>query len=139
MVYDYNDLDLDRLTEVLTSRGISKRQFEVMFWGPGTKRTIKELQKTTSVPTLVKVCATIGCSAEELLLSSSSWKTLVQNGGRSTAFEPVTDSQILIGMQKLLDDKNVRLQQLQKTNDKLLALIESGMISGQEKTEKTSE
>lgn len=135
MIYDYDDVQVDRLLEVLSSRGISRRQFEVMMWGSGTKRTIKDLEKSTSVKTLVKICSTVGCSAEELLTSSDNWKRYEQEGGRPVETGALTDLQIKIALQKLLDDKNAKIKRLEELNDRLFSAIEKGMITGQQNSE----
>ena len=128
MRYECINIDVDKLSRIIKSRGLTDRLFSVIMWGKGTHRTIKDFERrpNTTIGTAMKVCNVLDISLDELFSGSdkdgqSPYVVGNQNVVNSAVFsnDPTTLRSEIKSLKTLVKEKDARIEDLKRTNQEL--------------------
>lgn len=143
MALDYETPNVELLKHYMKLKGMNQRQLSVAVWGKDTHRGVVQEWTTKPDPrcsTLVKVCRVLGISTDALFQKSDSKTNNPTVSGNANV---VNSNNVRIEMADLkaenmalklvIDEKDKRLAESQKTIDQLWQRIDLLLQLGQKK------
>lgn len=133
MRYENSTVKSERVKELLKRAGISIGDFSRSLWGPKSHNAITyfDTRPDVKVSTLVKMAEILDCSVEDILIKSDSNSDIPTINGRHNVVNSsyvntdVTSLQAEIkALNMVIEEKNLRIEDLKKTNEHLSNSIE---------------
>lgn len=133
MRYENSTVKSERVKELLKRAGISIGDFSRSLWGPKSHNAITyfDTRPDVKVSTLVKMAEILDCSVEDILIKSDSNSDIPTINGHHNVVNSsyvntdVTSLQAEIkALNMVIEEKNLRIEDLKKTNEHLSNSIE---------------
>lgn len=133
MRYENSTVKSERVKELLKRAGISIGDFSRSLWGPKSHNAITyfDTRPDVKVSTLVKMAEILDCSVEDILIKSDTNSDIPTINGHHNVVNSsyvntdVTSLQAEIkALNMVIEEKNLRIEDLKKTNEHLSNSIE---------------
>ena len=133
MRYERVYIDLEKLKNLIKSRGLRERDFCVMLWGDDTHRTIKEFSRrpNATIETAMKVCNTLDISLDELFSGSDKiGESPYVIGNQNIVNSSVVNQDVKSlqaenkALRMVIKEKDERIADLKKVKDELGARLD---------------
>ena len=145
MRYERVYIDLEKLKNLIKSRGLRERDFCVMLWGEDTHRTIKEFARrpNATIETAMKVCNTLDISLDELFSGSDKiGESPYVIGNQNIVNSSVVNQDVKSlqaenkALRMVIKEKDERILDLKKVNAELGARLDLVLKLGQNSDKK---
>lgn len=142
MRYENNTVKSARVKELLLRAGISIGDFSKSLWGPKSHNSITyfDARPDVKVSTLVRMAEILGCSIEDILIKSdSSSDSPTVNGHHNVINSNYVNTDVTTlkaevkALKMVIEEKNLRIEDLKKSNTELGRRLDLVLQLGQNK------
>lgn len=142
MRYENNTVKSARVKELLLRAGISIGDFSKSLWGPKSHNSITyfDARPDVKVSTLVRMAEILGCSIEDILIKSdSSSDSPTVNGHHNVINSNYVNTDVTTlkaevkALKMVIEEKNLRIEDLKKSNSELGRRLDLVLQLGQNK------
>ena len=142
MRYENSNVKSERVKELLKRAGISIGDFSRSLWGPKSHNSITyfDARPDVKVSTLVRMAEILGCSIEDILIKSdSSSDSPTVNGHHNVINSNYVNTDVTTlkaevkALKMVIEEKNLRIEDLKKSNSELGRRLDLVLQLGQNK------
>lgn len=142
MRYENNTVKSARVKELLLRAGISIGDFSKSLWGPKSHNSITyfDARPDVKVSTLVRMAEILGCSIEDILIKSdSNSDSPTVNGHHNVINSNYVNTDVTTlkaevkALKMVIEEKNLRIEDLKKSNTELGRRLDLVLQLGQNK------
>lgn len=142
MRYENNTVKSARVKELLLRAGISIGDFSKSLWGPKSHNSITyfDARPDVKVSTLVRMAEILGCSIEDILIKSDGGSdSPTVNGHHNVINSNYVNTDVTTlkaevkALKMVIEEKNLRIEDLKKSNTELGRRLDLVLQLGQNK------